>query len=228
MLYHTGWVVRDSTLEMVNLGFVHGQLSLQIQPSKRYQLYFLAQSVETADTNKGKGLWLQDRLLTQQVHTNRGCPVVPGCLLCDSNVKENRDHLLWHCAFSRRFWQGLLAHYNIAMPASSNWPLEMYYGTFTVGHLWNQGGRCGIQSGLPDHGPYGAREIGDFFRGARNGCTYYFMKRFWKCSYGVLFFNLCDFSRTVDSSGWGCGVGFCKVLLQVNCGSMYNLEVIWR
>lgn len=60
-------------------------------------------------------LLLANRYLTQEVLTNRGCPVAEGCKLCSRDILETRDHLLCSCIFVRRFWCNLTAQLNVRL-----------------------------------------------------------------------------------------------------------------
>lgn len=60
-------------------------------------------------------LWLmfENKILTQEVLTGKGCVVQFGCVLCTSTDMETRDHLFLACPYAGGFWQGLTAELNL-------------------------------------------------------------------------------------------------------------------
>lgn len=64
---------------------------------------------------------------------SRGCTIQQGCLLCNDTQVETTDHIMWSCPYARRFWQGLLGHYNISFLNGSRiteaWDLTQAYST---------------------------------------------------------------------------------------------------
>lgn len=60
-------------------------------------------------------LMLEDKPLTQYVLLYRGCVVQSGCHLCFGNLVETKDHIMWNCAYAKRFWIELMAQYNISI-----------------------------------------------------------------------------------------------------------------
>lgn len=73
-------------------------------------------------------LWLmiEDKILTQEVLTSRGCAVTPGCVLCRDPQVETRDHMLANCAYSDRVWRGLGAQLNLP-PMTGNNPIDIWW-----------------------------------------------------------------------------------------------------
>lgn len=73
-------------------------------------------------------LFMDNRLLTQEILHMRACPVDTGCALCNSREMETRDHIFWECTYASAFWQGLCARFNVLRP-----------GTVSVGEAWLKG-----------------------------------------------------------------------------------------
>lgn len=69
-------------------------------------------------------LLLQDSILIQQVLITRGCIVTTGCGLCGNTDIETSTHLLWTCQFAKRFWTGLLMHFNLPIPNANQTDLQ--------------------------------------------------------------------------------------------------------
>lgn len=100
-------------------------------------------------------LMLEDKLLTQYVLLYRGCIVQSGCHLYSENLVETKDHIMWDCAYAKRFWIGLMAQYNILiqrgpdiatvwskgksqLPKTANWDRIWAGGAWT---LWRERNR---------------------------------------------------------------------------------------
>ncbi|XP_078158180.1 uncharacterized protein LOC144553861 [Carex rostrata] len=73
-------------------------------------------------------LWLMmdNKILTQEVLTIRGCQVQSGCKLCNSSDLETRDHIFWECPYATSIWRGLTAQQNIRRAAGTN-PIDIWW-----------------------------------------------------------------------------------------------------
>lgn len=60
-------------------------------------------------------LLLNDKLLTREILTRRGCVVHIECVTCVADILEIRDYLFWQCQLAKRFWRGLLASVNLTV-----------------------------------------------------------------------------------------------------------------
>lgn len=63
---------------------------------------------------------LDNKIMTQQVLSSRGCVVQTGWHLCSQDMTEMRNHIMWNCEYAARFWRGLEAQHNIASGSDPN------------------------------------------------------------------------------------------------------------
>lgn len=80
-------------------------------------------------------LMLDKKILTQDVLIYRGCNVGTGWHLCQQDMVETRDHILWDCVYVVNFWRGLMMQYNIA-----------WQGVQNIRQVWLIVGRAMLQS----------------------------------------------------------------------------------
>jgi len=62
-------------------------------------------------------LMMQDRLNTRDLLSRKNFHVeTTDCVLCDGSVRETLQHLFFACSFSKRFWEKIGVHWDIALP----------------------------------------------------------------------------------------------------------------
>lgn len=49
-------------------------------------------------------LMLDGKILTKQTLLTRGGTIQTGCHLCEADLIETRDHIMWNCGYLVRFW----------------------------------------------------------------------------------------------------------------------------
>ena len=62
---------------------------------------------------------MNDKILTQEVLTVRGCAVTQGCALCNSGQTETSEHLMRTCPYAAKFWWGLCVQQNLPITVGS-------------------------------------------------------------------------------------------------------------